>query len=86
MSDLNWNERRKIRKQRNAARDQRIREMPRTELDAAKGGDVPENEYIGEVNQRAYWQGMNQKDLEFQATFDPYAEAELRRRKGELPR
>lgn len=86
MKDMDWRERRVMNKLQNEPRNKRIREMTGAELDAARGGEIPENEYVGEVNNRIYWQEMNQKDLEFQATFDPWAAVELRRRNGELPR
>ena len=86
MNEMDWRERRQYNKARNEPRNKRIREMTGDELEAARGGEIPENEYVGEVNKRHYWAAMNQKDLEFQATFDPWAAVELRRRNGELPR
>ncbi len=86
MTKMDWNERRAKRKARQEPRNKWIREMTMVELNAARGGEVPDNEYVGEANKRAYWQALNQKDLEFQATFDPWAAVELRRRNGELPR
>ena len=64
------------------ARAKQIREMPASELEAFC---LP-NELAGERNTRDYWGKMNPKDLEFQATFDPWAAVELARRKGEMPR
>lgn len=74
-------------KQMLGTRDQQIRELTAAELDEVlASGELLQNEYVGEVNKRYYWAAMNQKDLLFQATFDPWAEAELRRRNGELGR
>jgi len=70
------------RKAAGQARAQQIRELPGAELAAFC---LP-NELAGEINRRAYFAQMNPKDLEFQATFDPDAAAELKRRNGELPR
>lgn len=70
---------------RNAAAEARaklIREMPGAELEAFC---LP-NELAGEHNRRDYMGKMNQKELEFQATFDPWAAVELARRNGEMPR
>ena len=82
-----WNERRLARKARNEPHNKWLREISREELEKAlASGELLHNEYVGEVNRRAHWEAMNPKDLEFQATFDPWAEVELKRRKGELPR
>lgn len=67
---------------RAAARQKQIREMPGAELEAFC---LP-NELAGERNRRWYFGQMNQKELEFQATFDPWAAVELARRNGTLPR
>jgi len=64
------------------ARAQQIRELPGAELE---GFCVP-SELPGEQSRRWYFGQMNQTELEFQATFDPDAAAELKRRNGELPR
>jgi hypothetical protein len=81
-----WNERRKLQKAKQEPRNKWLRELSGEELEKVRGAEVPENEYVGEVNKRQYWAQMNPKELDFQATFDPWAEVELRRRKGELPR
>jgi len=81
-----WNERRQARKARRAPYNKWLRELSREALEKARGAEVPENEYVGEINKRQHWEGMNQRDLEWQATFDPWAEVELKRRNGELPR
>ena len=83
---VGWNERRQARKARQEPRNKWLREISREELEKVRGAEVPENEYVGESNKRQYWEAMNPKDLEFQATFDPWAEVELKRRRGELPR
>lgn len=70
------------RKARQQARGAEIRVLPASELTAV----CTPGEMAGELNQRAYFAQMNQKELEFQATFDPDAAAELARRNGELPR
>lgn len=82
-----WNERRQTRKARREPYNKWLRELSRADLEKAlASGELLHNEYVGEVNRRAHWEAMNPKDLEFQATFDPWAEVELKRRKGELPR
>lgn len=66
----------------NEARAQQIRELPGAALAAfCYPAELP-----GEMSRRAHYAEMNQKELEFQATFDPDAAAELQRRNGELPR
>lgn len=64
------------------ARAQQIRELPGAELAAFC---LP-NELAGEISRRYYYGQMNPAQLEFQATFDPDAAAELKRRNGELQR
>ena len=59
-----------------------IRELPGAELEAF----CTPAELAGEVSRRWYFAQMNPKELEFQATFDLDAAAELKRRNGELPR
>lgn len=59
-----------------------IRALPGDELEAA----CTPAELAGEKTRRWYFAQMNQKELEFQATFDLDAAAELKRRNGELPR
>jgi len=74
-------------KQMMGTRDQQIRELTAAELDEVlASGELLQNEYAGEVNKRHYWASINPRDLEFQATFDPWAAVELRRRNGELGR
>lgn len=80
-----WNERRQARKARREPYNKWLRELSRADLEKARGAEVTENEYVGEVNKRQYWGEMNERDLEWQATFDPWAEAELKRRNGDLP-
>lgn len=67
---------------RGEAREKQIREMPGAEL---KDFCLP-NELAGELNRRWYYGQMNQPELEFQATYEPWAAVELKRRNGELPR
>ena len=70
------------RKAAGQARAQQIRELPGAELAAFC---LP-NELAGEISRRGYYGQMNPPQLEFQATYDPDAAVELKRRNGELPR
>ena len=63
---------RATRKLLTSKRDQEIRELTAAELEEVlANGELPHNEYVGEVNKRHYWASINPRDLEFQATFDP---------------
>lgn len=59
-----------------------IRALPGADLEAF----CTPGEFTSEKTRRWYFAQMNQKELEFQATFDLDAAAELKRRNGELPR
>jgi len=59
-----------------------IRELPAAELE----GFCTPSELISEIATRQHYERMNQPELEKQAEYDPYAAAELKRRRGELPR
>lgn len=59
-----------------------IRALPGADLEAF----CTPAELAGEITRRWYFAQMNPKELEFQATFDLDAAAELKRRNGELPR
>ncbi len=66
----------------NEVRAQQIRELPAADLAAfCYPAELP-----GELSRRAYWGQMDQTNLEFHATYDPDAAAEVKRRLGELPR
>ena len=70
------------RKKRYQSRAAEIRMIADSELP----GILSPNELIGERNRRWYWAKMDQVNLEFHATYDPDAAAEVKRRLGELPR
>ncbi len=79
---MSYTSRQRINAQKGAAREKQIREMPADELEAFC---LP-NELATERNRRAYYSQMNPPELEYQATFNPWAAVELKRRNGELPR
>jgi hypothetical protein len=79
---MSYTSRQQLNAKKGEAREKQIREMPAAELEAFC---LP-NELAGERNRRWYYGQMNQKELEFQATYEPWAAVELKRRNGELPR
>lgn len=80
--NMSYTSRQRINAQKGAAREKQIREMPKAELAAFC---LP-NELAGELNRRQYYEQLNQPELEFQATYEPWAEVELARRNGTMPR